>query len=254
DKALVMLEKSLSGDADGVWAGGFRFDRFLDDSRPLHIILDDIPLRILTAEVSLAGGLRRGKILFAVPQDGRFPMPLPQAEESADATGAMFQAAMQDRVEGASVELDAVLARLSLPMADILTMAVGMIVPLQDAALDVISLEGLGGRCVALAKLGQDRRMRAVRLSDEVQAISRKRVRVSRVLSAPNPPKLADNTVDFARRSAAGTAILDSHLGVSGGRLAEDTALWSGQTPQTRHLGAQEAAEMFDLRSTGTDP
>jgi flagellar motor switch protein FliM len=254
DKALSILEKSLGGDADIGWAGGFRFARFLDDPRPLHIALDDIPLRILTAEVSLAGGMRTGKILFAVPQEGRFPMSFAQSDEMGDATGAAFQAEMQDRVEGARVQLDAVLVRLSLPMADILTMAAGMILPLQDAGLDGLSLEGLGGRCVALAKLGQNRGMRALRLSDCVQAPSHKIVRASRVLAAPNHTNLAADAMDFSRRSPAGATILDAPAGLSAARLRDDAARWSSApTAQSQHPGAHPTSEIFELRSTGTD-
>ena len=57
------------------------------------------------------------------------------------------------------------LARLTLPLADVLNFRAGSVLALPQAALDRISLEGLGGRSLAEARLGQNRGMRAIRLN-----------------------------------------------------------------------------------------
>ena len=187
DAALTNLEQSLGDNADLVWAGGFRCASFLADPRPLPVILEDAPLRVLSAEVSLSGGLRKGKIYLALPAEGHLPLPTAEKLGEVDEEGLAFSAALHDQVGGAKVQLDAVLTRVSLPMSDVLGMAEGKILPLQDASLDGISLEGMDGRCVALGKLGQNRGMRALRVVDGQDALFRKGARAGRLFPAPQP-------------------------------------------------------------------
>ena len=168
DAALTALEQSLTDEADLVWAGGFRYASFLDDPRPLTLLLEDAPLRLLRADVSLAGGLRTGEILLALPAEGRGPRPATLAMADAPINhGHAFAQGLADRINGAPTRVEAVLGRLTMPLAHVMALTEGMILPLQDAALDRISLEGLDGRRVAEGKLGQNRGMRAVRLSEK---------------------------------------------------------------------------------------
>lgn len=168
DAALTGLEQALAEEADLVWAGGFRYASFLDDPRPLTLLLEDAPLRLLRAEVSLAGGVRNGEILLALPADGRGQRPAAAAVEAPPSDhGPLFLQALTERINGAPSRVEAVLARLTMPLANVMALTEGMILPLQNAALDRISLEGLDGRHVADGKLGQNRGMRAVRLIDK---------------------------------------------------------------------------------------
>ena len=56
DRALTGLEEALAEEADLVWAGGFRYGSFLEDIRPLGLLLDDLAFRVLDARVSLGEG------------------------------------------------------------------------------------------------------------------------------------------------------------------------------------------------------
>lgn len=168
DAALMALEQSLAEEADLVWAGGFRYASFLDDPRPLTLLLEDAPLRLMRAQVALAGGLRVGEILLALPAEGRGarPMMLEAGDQGADHSHAFAQS-LADRINGAPTRVEAVLARLTMPLAEVMQLAEGMILPLRDAALDRISLEGLDGHRVGEGKLGQNRCMRAIRLTEK---------------------------------------------------------------------------------------
>lgn len=55
--------------------------------------------------------------------------------------------------------------RLSMPLSKVVGLAVGDILPLNVASLDKVSVEGLDGRRLAEGKLGQNRGMRALRLT-----------------------------------------------------------------------------------------
>ncbi len=167
DAALSGMEQALADEADLVWAGGFRYASFLDDPRPLTLLLEDAPLRLLRTGVSLAGGLRIGEILLALPAEGRGQRPATAVAMAPSDHGPAFAQALSERVSGAHSRVEAVLARLTMPLAHVMALTEGMILPLQDAALDRISLEGLDGRHVADGKLGQNRGMRAVRLIDK---------------------------------------------------------------------------------------
>jgi flagellar motor switch protein FliM len=169
DAALKMLESSLAEEPDLIWAGGFRYASFLDDPRPLGLLLEDEPYRVLRAEVSLAGGAKSGTILMALPAEGRGSLPVLRAEVTAEIDpGPIFTAQLADRVNGADSQMEAVLARLTLPISVMLALQSGEILPLPLAALDRITLEGIDGRRLAMGKLGQNRGMRAVRLTPEI--------------------------------------------------------------------------------------
>lgn len=170
DAALIDLEAGLAEEADLIWAGGWRYASFLDDPRPLGLMLEDISYRLLMAEVDLCHGARRGRLVLALPAEGRGQVPKRRtgpAPSDAAALGRAFADALADEVSQAEARLEAVLARLSLPLSRVLGLSVGDVLPLSAAALDRISVEGLDGRQMTEGKLGQNRGLRAVRLAAE---------------------------------------------------------------------------------------
>jgi flagellar motor switch protein FliM len=171
DAALTGLEQTLAQEADLIWAGGFRYASFLDDPRPLGLLLDDCSYRVLRAEVALDGGARTGEVLLALPAEGRGSLPaeLPAASE-AEEVGPAFSQALAGRVEGAAAVLQGVMARLTLPLSAVMTLAPGEVLPLPAAALDRISIEGIDGRRAGEGRLGQNRGMRALRLTAGAEA------------------------------------------------------------------------------------
>ncbi len=168
DRALEDLEAGLDHDPDITWAGGFRYASFLDDPRPLGLLLEEESYRVLEAEVRLAGGAKTGQVLLALPSEGRGrkPRPLPEATP-APVAQARFTKALGEQVMVTEAELSAVLHRLTVPLSLVMGLAPGAILPLPMAALESIVLQGLDGRQLAAGKLGQNRGMRAVRLIPE---------------------------------------------------------------------------------------
>jgi flagellar motor switch protein FliM len=164
DRAMEELELALAEDGDLVWAGGFRYASFLDDPRPLGLLLDDLPLRVLSAEVSLSKGAKSGPVLLALPADGRGPRPARLAPQDPAASGAGFAQALADQVMAAESRLHAVLHRVTIPLSAVMGLKPGDLMPLPMAAIERVVLEGLDGRRVATGKLGQNRGMRAIRL------------------------------------------------------------------------------------------
>jgi flagellar motor switch protein FliM len=169
DRALAGLDETLAEEADLVWAGGFRYASYLEDARPLGLMLEDEGYRVLSADVSLGLTARDGQVILVLPADGRGEHPvLP----SADGEGAVpnFSTALQAQVMQADCRLDAVVGRLTLPLRQIMTLAVGDTLQLPLAALDAVSIETVDGCRVAGARLGQHRGMRALKLTEAVAA------------------------------------------------------------------------------------
>lgn len=173
DAALEGLEQALVQEADLHWAGGFRYASFLDDPRPLGLLLEDIDYRVLTADLSLGLGARQGAVILALPAEGKGAMPAAAVSgpDAAAQSGLVFAQALAEQVEETACVLDAVVSRVSLPLNRVLGLKVGEVIPLLRAAIDRIQVEGMDGRRLAEGRLGQNRGMRAIRLtSGEVQA------------------------------------------------------------------------------------
>lgn len=165
DRALAELDLLLLEDEDRVWASGFRYASFLDDPRPLGLLLEDCSYRVLVAEVELALGAKSGQLLLAVPADGRGERPHDGSQDEAPPPLTDFGAALAEQVMAVDCRLEAVLGRITLPLVQVLDWQPGDTVPLPQATLDHILFVGLDGHPVAEGRLGQHRGMRAVRLA-----------------------------------------------------------------------------------------
>lgn len=168
DRALEELDSVLAEEADLVWAGGFRYASFLEDPRPLGLLLEDHGYRVLSADLSLSAGARTGGLILALPAEGRGLRPVPkpgQADRMAAAPAHSFSDGLGEAVMAADCTLDAVIGRIRLPLRDVMALQVGQVLAMPKAALDRIGLEGINGNRVAVARLGQQQGMRALRLS-----------------------------------------------------------------------------------------
>lgn len=163
DQLLQALEVALAAEPDVVWAGGFRYASFLDDPRPLGLLLEDTGYRVFRATLDLAQGAKLGEFLLALPANGRGTAPV-RVVPSAD-PGADWALSMQQTLMTTPARLDAVLHRVTLPLAAVMRLQAGDLVALPMAALDHLQLEGAGGRRLVAGKLGQIRGYRAVRLA-----------------------------------------------------------------------------------------
>lgn len=163
DGALTALETALAHSPDLRWTAGFRYASFLDEPRPLGLLLEDIPYRLLICDLDIADGLRRGRVLLALPAEGRGPKPTPHTPDETPSTTLAWQAALNGAVLGADVAIDAVIGRLRLPLGQAMGLEAGAILPLTGARLDCIALIGPAGQPMGTARLGQNRGLRALK-------------------------------------------------------------------------------------------
>ncbi|MCL4189201.1 MAG: FliM/FliN family flagellar motor switch protein [Rhodobacteraceae bacterium] len=187
DRFLAEFAAGLGPSPDAAWASGYRYASFLDDPRPLGLLLEDAGYRLFLAEVALGSpALKRGEVLIAMPAVPRAPTtprrrdaPAPAAEgvpaetaaprdraaeDAAAAAAAAWARSLESVVLGAPAVLDAVLDRISLPIAAVLGLRPGSVLPLPSASIERLALEGPGGRRLAEGRLGQARGLRAIRV------------------------------------------------------------------------------------------
>ncbi len=175
DAVMAMIEETLAETEAVVWAGGFRYASYLDDPRPLGLLLEDMGYRLWQIELGFgAGAERHGGLIWAVPVNGRgqslrrAPGAGAGAEMSPPPSAGQEEAEWGNRLEtsvlGAPTQLDAVLHRVTLPLAAVLGLRPGQHLPLPEDALENLTLEGSGRRRLSAARLGQHRGMRALRL------------------------------------------------------------------------------------------
>jgi len=171
DAALASFEAALVGDPALIWAGGFRYGSFLEDARTLPLILEDTGYRVFRLVLDLGTGsaAREGGLLLALPAEGRgrFVEAEVPVEDGEAPQPAGWPERLEQAVMAASGQVEAVLARLTLPIGAILALRPGATLPLAEDTLEQLRLEGPGGRLVARARLGQNRGFRAVRLVEE---------------------------------------------------------------------------------------
>jgi flagellar motor switch protein FliM len=170
DEALQQLEEGLKDQPDGAWAIGYRYASFLEDVRPLGLLLEELPYLVLRAQVSLAGGAKSGAIFMALPAETRIGAQLPPSELQSITDALLFTHEFAEQILAADCRLEGVLARISLRLSDVMEFEVEQILPLGKATLDMISLEGMDGRHLGDARLGQNRGYRALRMNQTLPA------------------------------------------------------------------------------------
>lgn len=170
DAALAAFAQSMFEQGNAIWAEPYRYAAFIEDPRPLHLMLEDGDYHLLRARVDLEHGARQGDILVALPDK-----PVVQIDFAAPSLDdAMvgqnfdlpdeFSADFSAQIAAMPAHLDAVLAQVTLPLDRVLRLQIGEVLDLGAAGLDQIQLLGIDGQTLGGGKLGQNRGMRAVRL------------------------------------------------------------------------------------------
>ncbi len=135
---------------------GYAFGGRLEDARAAAMTIRDAPHLHLTADIDFAAGSKAGALHLILPDR--------HAAIAAAQGGAPWAAALEKAVLASPARLEAQLARLHLPLADLAALHVGQVLPLGRAALDAVTIRASDGRTLMTARLGRSGAMRAVRL------------------------------------------------------------------------------------------
>jgi flagellar motor switch protein FliM len=163
DRALASLDEALADEADLIWAGGFRYASYLDEVRPLGLLLEEQTYRVLAAEILLGQSGRSGDVVLVLPAAGRGHQPALSTTTPEDGAP-QFTANLAAQVMQVDCRMEAVVGRITLPIRQLMGLQAGDVLPLPTAALDAVTLETSDGAPVARARLGQNRGMRALKI------------------------------------------------------------------------------------------
>lgn len=223
---MAELAEEMTGVEGFEAISGYRYATYLDDPRPLTLMLEDKPYRSLSFELRMGGSdTRDSRIFIALPQPAtRDRKPDPRGA-SAEPTAASVGAAVENRpaagsqpagmagdggrgrpdvaaatsrlseaVRSAPVDLVGVLCRKRMTLGELRGLAAGKLLHLPRVSLSEARVETRCGQLLATGKFGEAEGCHAIRLHD------------------PEMPRLAGTTPRAADplsaqgRAAAGTA------------------------------------------------
>ncbi|MGM0740818.1 MAG: FliM/FliN family flagellar motor switch protein [Pseudomonadota bacterium] len=158
DSMLERVDAFLAGRADrpdSAAPPGFRFGDMVEDLRTLTLALDAPDFDLFRVTVDLGEGAKTGVMTLLLPHE-------PAKRAATDV--AQGGTTLRGNALGAPVVLDAVIARLSLPLRDVCALMPGTVLNLSRRSIDDTTLMAAGSHPVAPAQLGQTGGWRAVRL------------------------------------------------------------------------------------------
>ncbi|WP_314189321.1 FliM/FliN family flagellar motor switch protein [Paracoccus yeei] len=169
---LAELGREFAARADAPPFGHYRYATYLDDPRPLALMLEDTQMTRLSIRFRMgSGGQRDGHILLAVPAPQRpggatrmlaaSPEPVPPAPLPESTLPAPTLA---DAVLQAPVPVVGVLCRRTLTLRALQALAPGSLIPLPAHALDEARIETATGQLLATGRLGEAEGFHAIRL------------------------------------------------------------------------------------------
>lgn len=160
--------------------GAFRYATYMDDPRPLSLMLEDGDMVRLTLRFRIGpGGQRDGTLMIILPAersdraavpagaatDGR-ALPVPQDTHRQAAPPA---ASLSDAVQQAPVALVGILCRRKLSLQMLRNLTPGALIPLPHNVLDEARIETPQGQLLARGRLGEAEGFHAIRLRDLAQ-------------------------------------------------------------------------------------
>lgn len=160
---------------------GYRYASYLDDPRPLALMLEDKPYRSIRFDLRLGGTeTREATIFLALPHPAAHERPVPAKTEvvqpakkdrPADRTAtrpvpAQEKPALGKVVDAAPIELIGVLCRRRMTLGELRGLAEGKLLHLPRVSLSEARIETRAGQLLAVGKFGEAEGCHAIRLRD----------------------------------------------------------------------------------------
>ena len=161
DECLARLTRSREADGSGPWGRGYAFGAMVPTARALALALNEGLYHVFEVTLALMEGQREGRMVVAFPDrvDSVEPEPKKAREPLPP------EESLRAGVMAAHATLDAVLARVKMPLAQFQGLSVGETIPLPPGVLKDARLE-IGAEAGGLpVTLGKFNGFRAVRLN-----------------------------------------------------------------------------------------
>lgn len=175
---------------------GHAYGSYLDDPRPLGLMLEDGVFHILHLRVSLGFGAKEGDWIVVLPDPVQDTPSQTDAQTEAEADRD-WQERLTVAVGHSEVLVHAMLGRIHITLTEALRLRPGDILRLPDSALESLTLESITHAPLGVGRLGQARGQRAVRLTADPGVLSDAMGAVAAPLALPAqiipfaPPKAA---------------------------------------------------------------
>ncbi len=166
DAFLRLMESRCAELPQAGLVSGYVYGSFLDDPRPLGLMLDDGRYSMIRMQVSLGFGAKEGVWTVVLPlADPSDACAAPKAES--DEVARDWRARLEAAVSSSPVQMDAVLCRVRISLTEALRLRPGDVLRLPESALESLALETITHQPMGIGRLGQARGQRAVRLTAE---------------------------------------------------------------------------------------
>jgi len=149
---------------------GYRYTSFLDDPRPLELMLDEGMFHLFTVRLRAGNaGQRDGSVVIALPVAGASTVsgpaieavasPMPGARKGVTGSGSLAEA-----VHATPIDLVGVLCRRTISLGELRALAPGQTIALPLGVLGAATLETTAGQVLFRGKLGELAGRHALRL------------------------------------------------------------------------------------------
>ena len=165
DSFLRLLETRCAQLPQSALVSGYGYGSFIDNPRPLGLMLEEGQFHILRLHVALGYGSKEGDWFVILPEPENKSLSLPQDNLPDSELESDWQERLQVAINESGVVLDSVLCRVQLTLTDALRLRVGDMLRLPDSALETLTLESISHTALGIGRLGQARGQRAVRLT-----------------------------------------------------------------------------------------
>ncbi len=226
DAAMVapMLNAVMQGfDAElsEAWAEhrapGFRFGDMVEDGRALALLLDAPEYDMFQLNVDLAEGAKAGRLTLILPVQ-------PTIEEAVQGPGAQTgdMRSIRDHALEAPVTMDAIMARIKMPLNEICQLEGGDLLTVPAECLSKTELVAAGNHVVSEVLLGQMNGFRAVRFAP------------SRDMATPEAPAAKTRTGAADLSDATGGEVMEGHAIEIDATAADAPGAGKGPDAQSR--------------------
>jgi len=156
EDALMRYVRMLAEEGEApYWLQHYKFGAMMQDTRTLSLAMTAQDYQMFVLDVKLERGKKTGTMALLFPD---VQVLVNEPEEDAETDAEKFQ----NGVKEASTVLNAVVGKISLPIAQIQALQAGDTLPLSEEAMQNATLEALTGDEIAEVRIGQLNGMRAV--------------------------------------------------------------------------------------------
>lgn len=189
---LGAMTSAIAALPDARWINGYRYSTWLDDPRPVGLMLEEVVYRVIRIGLRLgSGSAREGEMTIALPELREEGGSVENAEAPVAHAVHDFQADLREAVTQAPVTVMGILCRRKVPLGVLRRLAPGDAIPLGNGILEAARLETLSGELVAEARLGELDGRHALRLRRAEAEETAKSSRVDAAHSGAGIDKMA---------------------------------------------------------------